>query len=396
MALLGWRLGPSLAGARILTLILGILMRKLGIAGAIGLFVFSLAVGDARSAAAINIRIDYSRDTNDFFGAGNPQGAAAGAQAKAALEAAAAFYSNHLEDTFSSISAPATFNGAQGGQAKFFWKRKFIDPATGANHAEVNTQVSANEYVIYVGARDLPESQLGNGGAGGYVGGFAARSGNLTSAENAEINTKVAQFLSESTKRGETSGFGRWGGSLAFDRPTIWHFNHTTNPGGGTQDFYSVALHELAHALGFGAADEWEALVSGSGFTGANSLSIHTPSGNVPLASTDDTGHWQQAIAASPIYGGSGNQTPLMVPTIVPGVRRLLTNLDAAGLADIGWEIALPGTSASAATSLVSFHQNSGSASFAALSASVVPEPGSAVLALVATGALSMRRKRQR
>ena len=46
---------------------------------------------------AINIVIDYTYDTNNFFGSGNPQGAAAGAQARAALEAAASYYLQHLE-----------------------------------------------------------------------------------------------------------------------------------------------------------------------------------------------------------------------------------------------------------------------------------------------------------
>ncbi len=45
---------------------------------------------------------------------------------------------------------------------------------------------------------------------------------------------------------------------------TAWHFNHTTSPSGNVTDFYSVAIHELAHALGFGsqsrARTEWESL----------------------------------------------------------------------------------------------------------------------------------------
>ena len=53
----------------------------------------------------MTIRIDYSIDDvgSKFFGSGNPQGLAAGMQAKAALDAAAAFYSGILDDTLSAI-----------------------------------------------------------------------------------------------------------------------------------------------------------------------------------------------------------------------------------------------------------------------------------------------------
>ena len=47
-----------------------------------------------RRAWAVTISIDYRFDTSNFFGAGNPDGPAAGQQAKASLEAAASFFSN--------------------------------------------------------------------------------------------------------------------------------------------------------------------------------------------------------------------------------------------------------------------------------------------------------------
>ena len=74
-----------------------------------------------------------------------------------------------------------------------------------------------------------------------------------------------------------TLNFTDWGGSVAFDIDANWHFNSATNPTGGKVDFYSVALHELAHALGFGATNEWDSLVSGTTFIGAKrSSSIPT------------------------------------------------------------------------------------------------------------------------
>ena len=66
----------------------------------------------AQPAAAITIQVNYTYDTGNFFGNGNPSGATAGAQAKAALEAAASFYSAILTDSFSVIQTPAPFHSS--------------------------------------------------------------------------------------------------------------------------------------------------------------------------------------------------------------------------------------------------------------------------------------------
>jgi hypothetical protein len=343
-------------------------------------------------AAAVNVRIDFSTDRSDFFDPSTDNGAAA----RAAILAAAQFYSDSLEDTFSPI-ATQKFYSAQGGETSFFWKRRFIDPATGLNNAAVNQQFDENEYVVYVGARDLPGvGQLGAGGPGGFDNIFSRSIGQFTDAEKTQAEDLLDDLSDAIGMRGQTSGFARWGGSIAFDSPTPWHFNHTTSPTAGTQDFYSVALHELAHAIGFGGSDAWEDLVDGTGFTGANALVSHAPAGNVPLASADDTAHWVAGIAASPVYEGAGNQTPLMVANISTGLRRALTNLDAAALADIGWQIDLPGGSASALTLVTSGNSESTSAAMFALTGFAVPEPASAALLSFAGLSLLFVHRRRR
>jgi hypothetical protein len=351
----------------------------------------------AGPASAVTLRIDYTYDTDGFFPAGS--------QARAAMQAAASYYSTILEDTFAEIDVPNKYFGSRGGEATWFWKQRFINPQTGFNEAKVNVGVSENEYVVFVGARDLPNAgELGLGGPGGFVSGFVRRQGDFTAAERAEIDTIQATFEDAVNDRGESGGFSRWGGSIAFDSLTPWHFDHTAAPSGGKQDFYSVALHELAHTLGFGADDEdddndtpWEALVSGTNFTGANAAASYTPAVNVPLASANDTGHWSGGIT-SPVYEGSGSQVALMVPTIPTNTRRLLTDIDVAALVDIGWDIDLPGTSAAAASfvSVSSANSSSSTVSYAALSVSAVPEPASGLLLFGAILAFGLRRLRFR
>lgn len=52
--------------------------------------------------------------------------------------------------------------------------------------------------------------------------------------------------------------YGAIGGTLWFDNDAdgdlspYWHFNHATGVVAGRNDFYSVALHEILHTMGFG------------------------------------------------------------------------------------------------------------------------------------------------
>lgn len=293
------------------------------------------------SARGLTIKIDYSTDASNFFGVGNPHGAAAGTQAKAALDAAAAFYSGIMEDTLSSIVTP-TFSGSLGGSVTWFWQRLFPNPATGFSDVANNMPVAANEYVVFVGARNLGSSTLGVGGPGSWSIPVPGQSGSFTPAEVVQIQQMHEQFINSVSTRGETSGFARWGGALTFDVDAEWNFNHTTAVPVGKSDLYTVALHELAHTFGFGASLEWSNKVSGTNFIGAEAMSIYHAQGPVPLASAADTAHWSLVNTGSTVYDGDGSQQPVMSASIPTGQRRFLTDLDAAGLVDIGWEIDLP------------------------------------------------------
>ena len=289
-------------------------------------------------AAAVTVNIDYTYDSNNFFGAGNPQGATAGMQAKAALESAAGFFSNILNDTLSSIQTPPTFVG-QFGQWSWKWTMDFNHPATGDLIGITNPTVPADQYIIYAGARSLAGSTVGIGGPGGS-GWSSTPTGGFTAEEGPVVEAIDLAFINAVETRGETSGFANWGGVITFDRDgsTTWHYNHTTQPSGNVTDFFSVAIHELGHSLGFGTSSEFQSLISGSNFIGANAESRY--GGPVPLSGN---GHWAFGTS-SVVYGTATAQETAMDPDLLNGTRKRFTELDAAALKDIGWEvIPLPG-----------------------------------------------------
>jgi hypothetical protein len=217
---------------------------------------------------------------------------------------------------------------------------------------------------------------------------------------SAPAGTNVGQinnaFESAVEDRGETSGFASWGGSVAFDSATTWHFNHNVAPAAGTTDFYSVALHEIAHALGFGGSEEWTNLVTGTNFTGA-AARAENGGADVPLASADDLAHWPEG-RSSVVLGTSTAQNVAMDPSLAPTTRLLLTDLDAAALEDIGWTLSTSPSALTLASALTINDPGGGHVSSAAAFASAaisVPEPASIVMLIVGFGALAFPARRR-
>jgi hypothetical protein len=91
-------------------------------------------------------------------------------------------------------------------------------------------------------------------------------------------------------------------------------------------DLYSVAVHELAHVLGFGTAKSFTNLVANNVFTGS---AVHDLLGYDP---TVTSGHWVEGLK----YGGVETA---MDPTIAPGQRKYFTELDYAAMKDMGWQV---------------------------------------------------------
>lgn len=300
----------------------------------------AIAATAASPAAAVNVVIDYTYDSGNFFGSGNPSGAVAGAQARQSIESVATYFTEILTDTLDSIQTPPDYSSSVfNGVATWEWEMTFENPTTGSAITLLNQSIPADEYRIYVGGRSIPGSTLGEGGPGGWGWRTGGNGGGFTQEEVDEIDVITGAFSDDVEQRGEPVGeFAVWGGAVTFDNDssTNWHYDSESEPSGNVSDFLSVAYHEVGHALGFGTSNEWFNLASGGSFSGSASQAAN---GGTPPATNG--GHWQ-FNTMSTVFGTTETQEAALDPDVTNGTRKLWTTLDAAALTDIGWDVVPP------------------------------------------------------
>lgn len=347
-----------------------------------------LLAGLLAGPATAGIVFDYSDDVagSNFFG-NNPT-------AKAALEAAAADINAVLDLNLGAITNDVVSGDGGGGTTlNFDFSYGYSNPSSGASVTINDTTLPSNEIRIFVGARNLSGSLLGQGGPGGSgfsVGGFIG-SGPLSSAiaqAEASYEHRRGDGPTINTLEGNLSGGGQSAdysfamgptvGNLWFDQDTNndgvtddqatlednWHFDHTSDVAAGKDDFYSVALHEILHSIGFGTSQTWDELVNGTDWLGDEVITLNgTGTGIIDSGS----GHFTQNLMSTRLSDGM-MQEVVMDPNLTVGTRKSLTALDVALLRDLGYST----------------------------SVTAIPEPSAFAVMLVigSWGALSRRRRR--
>ena len=271
---------------------------------------FAVEPLEGRTLFAVTVLIDYSLDTNGFF---------ADANRRQILQAAADAIASRFGDQLSAINPNPDAGNT--------WSASVFHPGTTATVPLDNLVIPANTIRVFAGGAELGNSVLGIGGP----------SFNITASGTPEFQDTALNRGQGDTEGSPATDFGPWGGTISFDLQPIggWFFNlNDDNIGGGQVDFYSVAIHEMGHLLGFGLADSWDNLIDDfvGVYDGPASEFEYDGPGKAPIQ--EEGGHW----AANTMDAG---QEALLSPSISPGIRKELTALDIAGFDDLGWEIPL-------------------------------------------------------
>ncbi len=317
----------------------------------------SILITGFQTVNAFNIAFDYSNDSSLFFN---------NATAKATLEKAAADLSAVITSTLSPITTDV-YTGTNGSTtATFDWKLTYTNPTSGATVTLNTFTAAANTFTIYVGARPLPGTTLGTGGIGGSGFSFGASgfesefTGAVAAAETASnnamrrgTNMTFSSFTQNTTFGTTTTSYtvktAPIIGNLWFDNDTNndgtiddlatlnahWNFDFANTTFAGKDDFYSVALHEITHSLGFGGSNSWSNNHSGTTWLGSSAVALNGGSGAGLLDS--DQAHIVSSYMSTRVDNGAA-QEAIMDPSLTQGTRKYITRMDLAILQDMGYQ----------------------------------------------------------
>lgn len=216
--------------------------------------------------------------------------------------------------------------------------------------------VRANEYVVYAGAFAFDAASLSvNAKAGWDSNDRRNAAGSLETEFNTwggrlYFNTANEWYAGQPTGADPTDDYGVQdpNKSPAFDTPSDnWEWSTADDAwkgfdlasvdptANGVRDLYGTALHELLHALGATSSviRDYVGVDASGDFTGPALVAEY--GGPVP----GDGGHFAENTESIVWASGDIVSETLLDPNSRFGVRKYLTRLDAALLADLGYEV---------------------------------------------------------
>ena len=311
---------------------------------------------------ALEIQLDFVHDeAADQFFSSNPA-------ARSAVQKAALDIGSMLSNSMTAVTTDI-YEGTNGSTtARFDWSWNYVNPVTGGEETIYNPSIAADTVVIYVGTRKLGGSILGQGGVGGAAAQISIASNSplpsewIGAVDSAEALSNATMSRGSGPTLGTISGaanfsgsigrydldFGLSVGNLWFDADTdnngsrdssatlnnYWHFDAYSEVEAGKMDFYSVALHEILHVMGIGTSQTWQDLAASDQWLGTEAS---LAAGTSALIDGDGV-HALGGLMSTRVSDGV-LQEALISPSLTPGVRKELTELDQALLLDLGYEI---------------------------------------------------------
>lgn len=306
----------------------------------------------ALPAQAVTINLIY---TDDAYGSGSNTFFGQTPSAKLALEKAAADIGAVITSSLAAIDT-THFEATSGGATGIVdWTINYTDPKTGSSIDLAPLSIAADQINIYVGTRALLGSTLGVGGPSG-----ASVAESTTYFNEADVPAAIA--LAEDAgnlEMGRGGGpvmgtllsgrasYGAIAGSIWFDNDinndgmfdaigTLsdqWHFDPNTAVEPNRSDLYSVALHEMLHAIGFGTSETWQSLANNGTWIGAN---VNVLFGGIGTGLVTLDGHVAEGLSGFRLSDGLAQES-VMDPSVTQGMRKELTDLDLAFLRDLGY-----------------------------------------------------------
>lgn len=328
-----------------------------------------LALAWPRDVGAIDIVLDYSLDAanENWFDAGS----SAGLARRNALNAAADFLSaiivnddwtglSTLNESFTltDIAASSIFD-IDGNVLTGTPESDGVGYAYSSSGNDIHTtnrsSVAANEYIVYVGAFAFDAGSTANAKGGSdsndyrNAAGFAGTEFN-TWGGKLYFNTAKSWYAESNPGIDPTDNYGiqdsdkspnsdistdnwEWspsdGSWKGFDLASI------DGTAGAARDLYATGLHELMHALGATSSKivEYVGVDSNGDFIGPNLTQVY--GGPVP----GNGGHFAEDIQ-SLVWGSDDIVSEgVLDPNSRTGVRKYLTQIDAALLRDLGYDV---------------------------------------------------------